>query len=183
MTPGYGGAAILALQNDGKTVKWEANPSLGQSAQFQVKPEKFNFSTRIPVPMSKLSGSINLSGDNNILIPSEGRYLLTLDMMGIATLTTVANPPCYMSIYIYLYKYNTLTNTEEVVDAIEHYMPIIKTKDYMAFQSTLYAGYCYPTDYLYVKFNAAISFGSATVPDGYFSTTSATPCIITIYNI
>ncbi|SHG44387.1 hypothetical protein [Dysgonomonas macrotermitis] len=183
LTPGYGGPSILALQNDGQTVKWEANPSLGQQAQFQVKPTVFTPGATT-ISLTKLDGSLSLSNDTDILIPTEGRYLVTLDIMGEASLGFTANPPSQASIYLYLYKYNTLTNTAEQVDAIEHYMTITqKTGDYMTFPSTLYAGYCYPTDYLYIRFSIVVYFSSTTGANGTFTVTNAEPCIITIYNI
>ncbi|SHF89201.1 hypothetical protein [Dysgonomonas macrotermitis] len=188
LTPGYGGPSILALQNDGQTVKWEANPSLGQQAQFQVQPTVFPYINNIPTNMTKLNGSLSLSGSDKILIPTEGRYLLTFDMIGLTTFDTRYAPPYQSSIYIYLYKYNTLTGTAEAVDAMEHYMTITQsTGEYMAFPTALYAGYCYTTDYLYIVFRPTVAYGAGEIPDtlynGNYTVTSDKPCIITIYNI
>lgn len=183
LTPGYGGPSVLVLQNDGKTVKWEANPSLGQKSQFQVQPTVFPYGGSV-VRLTKLSGSLSLSNNTNILIPTEGRYLLTFDIMGLASLMSSAQPPVQASLYLFLYKYNTLTGTEETIDSIEHYMTITQqTGDYMAFPSALYAGYCYTTDYLFIRFSVTIAYGDSNIKDGTFTVTNANPCIVTIYNI
>ncbi len=57
----------------------------------------------------------------------------------------------------------------------------------MAFPTALYAGYCYPTDYLYIRFALVMGFrvySTVTNPaDGYYTVTNTEPCIITIYNM
>lgn len=183
LTPGYGGPAILVLENDGQTVQWEANPSLGQYAQFQVQPTVFPYATYETVLLTKLDGSLSLSGSDKIVIPTEGRFLLNLDMMGLTTLGSgfATYPlPVQASIYIYLYRYNASTGTTEEVDVIEHYMAITRvTGDYMAFSTALYAGYCHPNDYLYIVFRTAVAYEL----DGNYAVTSDKPCIVTIYNI
>lgn len=185
LTPGYGNSAILTLEGDGKTVKWEPNPSLGKKAQFMFQADKIPYSNNSAYRnMVKISGDINLSGTNAIEISTEGRYLLTLDMMGLAFLDTrYSTSTRHPSIYLYIYKYDSATNTTEMVDAIEHYMAVLTTGQYMSFQSTLYAGYCRPSDKLYILVRPAICFGDTSSNNGYYETNTTNPTIVTIYNI
>lgn len=187
LTPGYGAPAILVLQSDGKTVKWEANPSLGKKAQFRFNPIKVPYVNSLYSNFTKLNGDLNLSGTNAIAITTEGRYLLTVDMMGLATLDSRTSPPLQASIYIYLYKYEASTGSTTLVDGIEHYMSITeKVGSYMAFPAALYAGYCKPSDRLYIAVRPSIAFGisgSAEAQNGNVEFTNTNPSIVTVYNI
>lgn len=189
LTPSYGAPAILALGNDGKTVAWEANPSLGQYGKFQITPHAFGYATNPYTDFSKLSGTISLTGTQYITIPSEGRYLFSFDIMGIVTFSNLSytDPPYQASIYIYLYRKDLAGGTDELLDVIEHYTTILADKDYFNFSTALYAGYCYPSEQLYVVLVPTIGFGSGGTirpgRDGNFEVTLVNPSMLTVYNI
>ncbi|MBF0574660.1 hypothetical protein [Dysgonomonas sp. GY617] len=201
LTPGYGSPSILALQPDGVTNKWEANPSLGQIGYFTATVGQ-SFSYGIPqrVKLSPQSGSIILTNETEIRVPTEGRYLFTLTITGLSDVRFPAlSGMSLFSLYVYLSRNDTLgddlINNEyypaignDLMDVIEFYQAVnppdfrAVTPAYMSFTTSLYAGYCKPSDFFTIRFSPTIGFSQNPITD-VFKINPDCKILITIYNI
>lgn len=195
LTPGIGTASILWLSNDGKTVQWKQNPSLGVMGAFEFTMQSFPYYQANWASLVKKSGVMNLetngtSGSTDyyrIRIPSAGRYMVTINIMG-----TNTGPTGLLthSLYVLLGKNDNLAPGitfanyynlmgSNLADAIEYYQATVSmAKRSHPFTVSLYAGYCTPSDYLVIRLIPAIAYAGGT-----FTTIAANPITVTVYNI
>lgn len=193
LTPGTGFPSILWLSNDSKTVEWKQNPSLGVLGTFEFAMQSFPYYISSWATLIKKTGTLNLetngagSTEYRIRIPSVGRYMVTVNIIG-----TNTSPSSLLtqSLYVMLGKNDNLANGlgfsdyynqmgNDLADAVEYYQATTNTVNRpQAFTVSLYAGHCTPSDYLVIRIYASIAYDS-----GGFSTIAANPITVTVYNI
>lgn len=177
LTPGLGSPSILALQPDGITSKWEINPALGKVGYFTATVgQSFFYAKPSRVKLSLVSGDVSLTNNVELRVPTEGRYLFTVTVTGFINVKHAAlSERAVMSLYVYLSKNDilgdNLSNADyyrlmgnDLLDVIEFYQAVNPpdfretTPAYISFTTSLYAGYCKPTDYLSLRFAPTIGF-------------------------
>ena len=195
LSPGIGLPSILWLSNDAKTVEWKQNPSLGVLGTFEFVMQSFPYANTNWASLIKRSGVMNLETNGvpgstdyyRIRIPSAGRYMVTINIMGTNTSPSASltqslyvllgkndNLPSGLSFYDY---YEQMGNN--LADAVEYYQATLSmAKRTHPFTVSLYAGYCTPADYLVIRLMSSIAY-----LDGAFATIAANPITVTVYNI
>lgn len=196
LTPSLGLPSILWLSDDAKTVKWKQNPSLGVMGTFEFAMQTFPYAQATWATLIKKSGTIALETNGipgssdyyRLRVPSEGRYIVTINVIGTNTNPGVVST---QSLYVMLGKNDNLPSGltfndyyaqmgTNLADAIEYYQSTTNVaKRPHPFTVSLYAGHCTPSDYLVIRLMASIEYQGG----GGFSCVAANPITVTVYNI